>query len=81
MVGIPIPESLVACALVMPRDDFLGIISSGLTCLVVGSASLSSEGVEPANDAPPGHGIQVDDSLNHMVVLESELVAGFFTGT
>jgi len=50
----------------------LGIISNGMTCLIVGSASAFLEGVTPAENAPPGDGILVDNSLNHIVILKGE---------
>ncbi|KAG1735711.1 uncharacterized protein EDB91DRAFT_1143913, partial [Suillus paluster] len=75
--SIPISASLAACAMCGYDHDWycfamilLGIISNGLTCLVVGSASVVLEGVKPADNAPPGDGMLVDDSSNHIVILK-----------
>jgi hypothetical protein len=79
LAGIPISASLIACALCAYSRDwyclamiFLGIISNGLTCLVVGSASVVLKGVQPAAGTPPGDGMLVDDSSNHIVILKGE---------
>ncbi|KAJ8593137.1 hypothetical protein M405DRAFT_786402 [Rhizopogon salebrosus TDB-379] len=76
---IPISASWVACALCAYSRDwyclamiYLGIMSNGLTCLVVGSASVILEGVNPAAEAPPGDGMLVDDSSNHIVILQGK---------
>jgi len=65
-LAYPTPESLVACALIMPRDDFSGyhLQRLDMSCCRISFRHL--KGVEPANDAPPGHGILVDDSSHHM---------------
>jgi len=74
---IPISASLIACALCAYSRDWycfamisLGIISNGLTCLVVGSALVTLKGVKPAIHAPPGDGMLMDDSSNHVVILK-----------
>jgi hypothetical protein len=76
---IPISASWVACALCAYSRDwyclamiYLGIMSNGLTCLIVGSASVILEGVNPAAEAPPGDGMLVDDSSNHIVILQGK---------
>ncbi|KAG1728844.1 uncharacterized protein EDB91DRAFT_1160537 [Suillus paluster] len=48
----------------------LGIISNGLTCLVVGSASIVLKGVKPPIGAPCGDRMPVDDSSSHIVIVK-----------
>jgi len=47
----------------------LGTIS---TCLVVGSAYVVLEGVNPVEKAPPRDGILMDDSSSHIVILKGK---------
>ncbi|KAG1735408.1 hypothetical protein EDB19DRAFT_1910668 [Suillus lakei] len=77
LASIPITASLTACALCAYNRDWyssamilLGIVSNGLTYLVVGSASVIIKGVNPADNAPPGDGMLVDDNSNHIVILK-----------
>jgi len=77
LVSIPISASLTACALCAYNRDwyclaviFLGIISNGLTCLVVGSLSLVIKGVHRVEPPSPGDGILMDDDLNHISILK-----------
>ncbi|OAX34206.1 hypothetical protein K503DRAFT_699132, partial [Rhizopogon vinicolor AM-OR11-026] len=77
LARIPMSASLIACILCAYNRDwyclamiFLGIIANGLTCLLIGSASLVLKGVQSAYDARPGDGILVDDSSNHIVILK-----------
>ncbi|OJA08059.1 hypothetical protein AZE42_12496 [Rhizopogon vesiculosus] len=79
LASIPMSTSLIACALCAYNRDwycltmiFLGIISNGLTCLVMGSAPLVLERVQSAAGAPPGGRMLVDDSSNHIVILKGE---------
>jgi len=79
LVSIPISASLTACALCAYNRDwycfaviFLGIISNGLTCLVVGSLSLVIKGVIPPPGALPGDGMLMDNNLNHILILKGE---------
>ncbi|KAG0702437.1 hypothetical protein DFH29DRAFT_502260 [Suillus ampliporus] len=77
LAGIPISASLTACALCAYNHDWycfamilLGIMSNGVTCLVVGSASVVLKGVKPATGAPCGDGMLVDDRSSHIVILK-----------
>ena len=79
LASMPILASLSACVLCAYSRDLyclamilLGIISNGMTCLIVGSASAVLEGVKPVENAPPGDGILMDDSSNHIVILKGE---------
>ena len=79
LASVPILASLSACALCAYDRDWycfamilLGIISNGMTCLIVGSASAVLEGVKPADNVPPGDGILMDDNSNHIVILKGE---------
>ena len=66
---IPILTSFAACVMcAMVADWFsfsmilLGIISSGVACLVIGSGELSLDTVrKPASGAPPGDGMLIGD--------------------
>ena len=66
---IPILTSIVACIMcAMVADWFsfsmilLGIMSSGVSCLVIGSAELTLDTVtQPAPGAPPGDGMLIGD--------------------
>ncbi|KAG2129015.1 hypothetical protein DEU56DRAFT_915330 [Suillus clintonianus] len=76
---MPILASLSTCGLCAYNRDWycfamilLGVISNGLTYLVVGSAFVVLKGVKPADNAPPGDGMLVDDSSNHIVILKGE---------
>ncbi|KAG2343621.1 hypothetical protein BDR05DRAFT_911153, partial [Suillus weaverae] len=64
---LPIGASFVTCALCgWTRDWFcfsmilLGIVSSGISSLVIGSARLKLQGVNSAPTAPPGDGMLMD---------------------
>jgi hypothetical protein len=79
LCSIPISASIIACALCAYSRDWycfamvlLGIVSNGLTCLVVGSAFVILKGVKPADHVPPGDGMLMDDSSNHIVILKGK---------
>ncbi|KAG1763139.1 hypothetical protein EDD22DRAFT_1023963, partial [Suillus occidentalis] len=64
---LPIAVSFTACALCGWINDWfcfsmilLGIVSSGLSSLVIGSARLKLQGVNSAPTAPPGDGMLMD---------------------
>lgn len=68
---IPIQTSFLACIMCALVADWyafamilLGIISSGVACLVIGSGELSLDTVKtPAPGAPPGDGMLIGDDM------------------
>ncbi|KAG8219019.1 hypothetical protein J3R82DRAFT_4775 [Butyriboletus roseoflavus] len=68
---IPIQTSFLACIMCALVADWfafamilLGIISSGVACLVIGSGELSLDTVKtPAPGAPPGDGMLIGDNI------------------
>src|SRR6267154_1423289 len=70
----PIAASIVTCIFCAWGNDFycfslilLGILANGISCLVIGSASIALQGVAPSKNAPPGDGMLMDG--NHVVVV------------
>lgn len=70
----PIATSVATCILSAWGDDWycfslilLGILANGISCLVIGSASIVIQSVAPSKNAPPGDGILMDG--NHVVVI------------
>ncbi|KAF8549364.1 hypothetical protein OG21DRAFT_603744 [Imleria badia] len=66
--GIPIAVSIGTCALCAVYEDWyasslilVGIISSGISCLVLGSADFLFTHPEPAKESPVGDGILISD--------------------
>jgi hypothetical protein len=77
LASIPILTSLCTCVLCGVYGDWycfsmilLGIVTSGLSCLVIGSADLRFSHPEPANGSPRGDGLMKGD--NEMVILLGE---------
>ncbi|KIJ69759.1 hypothetical protein HYDPIDRAFT_104381 [Hydnomerulius pinastri MD-312] len=74
---IPIITSLATCIICGLCGDWycfamilLGIVASGVTSFVIGSAELSIQTVRPASGSPPGDGMLID--TNSLVVLKGE---------
>jgi hypothetical protein len=70
----PIAASVVTCILCAWDDDWycfslilLGIIANGISCVVMGSASIVLQSVAPSKTAPPGDGMLMDG--NHVIVI------------
>jgi hypothetical protein len=70
----PIATSFATCILCAWGGDWycfslilLGILANGITCLVIGSASIILQSVAPSKNAPPGDGILMDG--NHVIVI------------
>jgi hypothetical protein len=70
----PIAASIVTCILCTWGDDWycfslilLGIIANGISCVVMGSASIVLQSVAPSETAPPGDGMLMDG--NHAIVI------------
>jgi hypothetical protein len=70
----PIAASIATCILCAWGDDWycfslilLGILANGISCFVIGSASIILKGVAPSKNAPPGDGILMDG--NHVIVI------------
>ncbi|KAG2343635.1 hypothetical protein BDR05DRAFT_865812, partial [Suillus weaverae] len=70
----PIAVSVATCILCAWGNDIycfslilLGILANGISCFVIGSASIVLQSVAPSKNAPPGDGILMDG--NHVIVL------------
>jgi hypothetical protein len=70
----PIAISFVTCIFCAWNDDWycfslilLGILANGISCIVMGSASIVLQSVAPSETAPPGDGMLMDG--NHVVVV------------
>ncbi|KAG1725598.1 hypothetical protein EDB19DRAFT_1643941 [Suillus lakei] len=70
----PIATSIATCILCAWGDDWycfslilIGILANGISCLVIGSASIVLQSVAPSKNAPPGDGMLMDG--NHVVVV------------
>jgi hypothetical protein len=73
----PIAISIVTCIFCAWANDWycfslilLGIFSNGISCFVIGSASIVLQSVAPSKTAPPGDGMLMDG--DHVVVLLGE---------
>ncbi|OJA18663.1 hypothetical protein AZE42_10099 [Rhizopogon vesiculosus] len=71
---IPIATSVATCILCAWDGDWycfslilLGILANGISCLVIGSASIVLQSVAHSETAPPGDGMLMDG--NHVVVM------------
>jgi hypothetical protein len=71
---IPIATSVVTCIFCAWGDDWycfslilLGILINGISCFVIGSASIVLQSVASSKNAPPGDGLLMDG--NHVIVL------------
>ncbi|KAG2129010.1 hypothetical protein DEU56DRAFT_502899 [Suillus clintonianus] len=74
----PIGTSIATCILCAWGDDWycfslilLGILANGISCFVIGSASIVLQSVAPSKNAPPGDGILMDGD-HSIVVLGKE---------
>ncbi|KAG1806315.1 uncharacterized protein HD556DRAFT_1225348 [Suillus plorans] len=74
---IPIATSVVTCTLCAWGDDWycfslilLGILVNGISCFVIGSASIVLQSVASSKNAPPGDGILMDG--NHVIVVRGK---------
>ena len=70
----PIAISIAACVMCAWSGDFycfslilLGILANGISCLVIGSASIVLQSVASSKNAPPGDGLLMDG--NHVIVI------------
>ncbi|KAI0715797.1 hypothetical protein C8T65DRAFT_738427 [Cerioporus squamosus] len=77
---IPIAASVATCVMCALVGDWwcfssiaLGILASGIACLVIGSGTLTFNHPKPAKGAPRGDGILVDD--DGVIVLRGEEAA------
>ncbi|KAG2033626.1 hypothetical protein BDR03DRAFT_1002004 [Suillus americanus] len=84
---LPIAVSFTTCALCGWTYDWfccsmilLGIVSSGISSLVIGSASLELQGVKPASTAPPGDGMLIDGDDIVLLLGKEENVATITRG-
>ncbi|KAG2141540.1 hypothetical protein BD769DRAFT_86967 [Suillus cothurnatus] len=84
---LPIAVSFITCALCGWTYDWfccsmilLGIISGGMSSLVIGSASLELQGVKPAPTAPPGDGMLMDGDNIVLLLGKEENVATITRG-
>ncbi|KAG2362388.1 hypothetical protein BDR07DRAFT_1609530 [Suillus spraguei] len=71
---LPIATSVATCIFCAWGDDWycfslilLGILINGISCFVIGSASIILQSVAPSKNAPPGDGILMDG--NHVIVV------------
>ncbi|KAG2752442.1 hypothetical protein P692DRAFT_20830438 [Suillus brevipes Sb2] len=84
---LPIAVSFTACALCGWTNDWfcfsmilLGIVSSGVSSLVIGSARLKLQGVNSAPTAPPGDGMLMDGDDIVLLLGKEEDVATITRG-
>ncbi|KAG2135726.1 uncharacterized protein EDB93DRAFT_821899 [Suillus bovinus] len=84
---LPIAVSFTTCALCGWTYDWfccsmilLGIISNGMSSLVIGSASLELQGVKSAPTAPPGDGMLMDGDNIVLLLGREENVATITRG-
>ncbi|KAG2105123.1 uncharacterized protein F5147DRAFT_703239 [Suillus discolor] len=74
---IPIATSVVTCVLCAWGDDWycfslilLGILVNGISCFVIGSASIVLQSGASSKNAPPGDGMLMDG--NHVIVVRGK---------
>ncbi|KAG1735706.1 uncharacterized protein EDB91DRAFT_1143903 [Suillus paluster] len=74
---LPIATSIATCVLCAWDNDWycfslilLGILANGISCFVIGSASIVLQSVAPSKNAPPGDGMLMDG--NHVVVMRGK---------
>ncbi|KAG0702430.1 hypothetical protein DFH29DRAFT_921537 [Suillus ampliporus] len=80
---LPIATSIATCVLCAWGDDWycfslilLGILANGISCFVIGSASIVLQSVASSKTAPPGDGMLMDGS--HVIVVlgkEKDVIA------
>ncbi|KAG2069279.1 hypothetical protein BDR04DRAFT_1021897 [Suillus decipiens] len=71
---LPIATSIATCIFCAWGDDWycfslilLGILINGISCFVIGSASIILQSVAPSKNAPPGDGMLMDG--NHVIIV------------
>ncbi|KAL7283125.1 hypothetical protein ACG7TL_002551 [Trametes sanguinea] len=74
---VPISVSLAGCALCAKWNDWycfsmilLGVVASGISCLIVGAAVLEFQHPRAASGAPPGDGLMTDARGMEAVILK-----------
>ncbi|KAG1864611.1 hypothetical protein C8R48DRAFT_601717 [Suillus tomentosus] len=74
---IPIATSVATCILCAWGDDWycfslilLGILVNGISCFVIGSASIVLQSAASSKNAPPGDGMLMDG--NHVIVVRGK---------
>ncbi|KAI0787300.1 hypothetical protein C8Q74DRAFT_1315314 [Fomes fomentarius] len=83
---IPIVASVATCVLCALAGDWwcfgniaLGMFTSGVACLIIGSGRLTFSHPKPANGAPRGDGILVDDGAGVIVLRGDEAAVNSLT--